>query len=219
MKRNIRGFTLSELIVYIMIFGLFMLGVYATLEAGMKTWRIGEVKVDIYQKAQVAMSYILKDFSYSNWVSAQLDPNDPNSRYICFETPISNSTYSVSIDLNRSSPIWQGHVLYYSVPSGDQINIYRYYKERTFKSSSPSMLVPSTYVGKTSPVSSGDIIRVICQGAEDLVFKQQENKLVIFMSFKKNIRQGSNVMFNQQGTKADAGTEIFMLKASVVPKN
>jgi prepilin-type N-terminal cleavage/methylation domain-containing protein len=105
MFKNLSGHSLLEVIISIAIFSLIMLGVYSAIDIGFKTWQLGDVKTDFYSRAKVIVTYITKDFKYSNWISAKIENDgDPNSlnEYIVFESPVKDDG---SIDIEPKNVI------------------------------------------------------------------------------------------------------------------
>lgn len=219
---KIRGVTLAELVVVIVVFGLFIFAVYTALDMGLKGWQMGEVKANLYQKAQAAMGYIVKDFRYSTWKSAQIDNyGDPEelNEYICFESPVDNM--SGSAQQNDGFPVWQSYVLYYIYPRWEvdsspdiKRNLYRHCKPRTEKNAYPGPLEDiMSNIDITTP-PSGDMIRTVAREIYSIDFYQKETSLDIVICFKKDLRENSSVMF--EGSSA---TEVVEFKGSVIPKN
>lgn len=220
-----KGTTLMEIVISLFIFSLFMFTVYAVFETGMKSWQMGSVKSDLYQKAQVALSAITKDFRYSNWVSVQIDNNgDPmeTNEYISFETPVNYNDGSMETDTFDGSPVWQGYVLYYIYPRWEtdaspeqKRDLYRHFKPRSTPSSIPKPLddIMSAIDLDVSP-SGDEIVKTVVKEIYSINLEQYETELVITVVFKKNLRKESSVVFTGS---SEVGTEIMEYKTSVIP--
>ena len=226
------GVTVAELAVVILIFSFFMIGVYAVMDAGMKSWQIGETKTDLNQKAQVVMNCITKDFRYSTWLSTEIDNQGTPAQlneYICFETPVNNVTGTIDYNLSTfNSPVWQGYVCYYIYPrwkvnpSPDiKRNLYRHYKKIITPVSMPATLSSADILSNidiTTP-PSGDIIRTVAKDIYLIDFEQNKTLLTVTINFKKAALKNGTVTHNyanNPGTKTD---EIVELKVSIIPQN
>ena len=75
------GLTLVELCIVIGMFMLFLLTFYATMDVGLKSWKIGEVRSDIQTTAETVMKRITGEIENTNSVAINAftpsDPNDP----------------------------------------------------------------------------------------------------------------------------------------------
>jgi hypothetical protein len=227
------GVTMVELAVVIFIFSFFMIGVYTVMDAGMKSWQMGETKTDLNQKAQVVMNCITKDFRYSTWLSTEIDNcGDPAklNEYICFETPVNNHTGTFDYNLSSfNSPVWQGYVIYYIYPrwkvnpsSDIKRNLYRHYKPRTTPGSAPITLSSANILSNidiTTP-PSGDMIRTVAREIYLIDFEQSKTALTVTINFKKAILKNSTVTHNYANSVNNTEiNEIVELKVSIIPQN
>ena len=219
------GITLMELVIVVAIFSLFLVGVFAAVDMGMKTWQMGEVKSDVHLKARIALNNIIRDFGSSTWLSARIHGTAPDfNQYLAFETPVDSSTGNFVIDTDTSQPEWQGHIIYYmyqdySDPSGKKSDLYRRYKPRTTPSTVPLALTePQILASINTSVPSDEALRTIAKDIYSVSFSQKETRLVVSICFKVNIRSEASVMFNA-GHDKDIGNEILEMKTSITPKN
>ncbi|HPZ08950.1 MAG TPA: prepilin-type N-terminal cleavage/methylation domain-containing protein [Candidatus Eremiobacteraeota bacterium] len=222
MFKGILAHTLVEITVAIAIFSMIMLGVYSAIDTGFKIWRLGEVKSDVYSRGKVLLSYIIRDFRYSNWISAKIE-NDGDSNtlneYIVFESPVKDDG-SIDIETKNCKPLWQKYIYYYIYPSVknrpevDKRILYRRMVDRTPKNSTPMPLseISSTYLTDESVPDTN--LRVIGREIYEIDFKQVGTGLIITIKFKSRVHKDSPVMFNNRNV-----TEVVKLKASVIPEN
>jgi prepilin-type N-terminal cleavage/methylation domain-containing protein len=227
MRKYCKGVTLTELIIVILIFSLFMLGLYATLDVGMKSWQMGETKSDFFQKAQVTLGSIVRDFSTSTWMSSQIDNDgDPAklNEYICFETPIDYTNGLFHLESKTSKTVWEGYIIYYiyprinTNPTATKRDLYRKFKPRTTKNSSPLLLQNLTSFIDTTTKNTDESLRTVAKDIYSINFVQKQTNLVITVTFKGNIREHAHVMFSPGGNSTK-GVELIELKTSVIPKN
>ncbi len=222
MSKKTGAHTLVEVIISIGIFSLIMAGIYSAIDIGFKTWQLGEVKTDFYSRAKVILTYITRDFRYSNWISTKID-NDGNpdslNEYIVFESPVKVDG-SIDIEPKNGKPLWQKYVYYYIYPSvakepgALKRTLYCRTTARNPKNSTPQPLniIPSTYL-EDSNISDTNL-RVIGKEIYEIDFEQLGTGLIIKIKFKANISEQKSVMFDNKNV-----TEIIELKASVIPEN
>ncbi|MEQ8222248.1 MAG: prepilin-type N-terminal cleavage/methylation domain-containing protein [Candidatus Eremiobacterota bacterium] len=222
MLKNILAHTLIEIIISILIFSLLMTGIYTAIDIGFKTWQLGEVKTDFYSRAKVILSYITKDFRYSNWISAKIDNDgDPNSlnEYIVFESPFKNDG-SIDIEPKNGKPVWQKYMYYYIYPSvaGDPAarnrTVYCRTAARTSKNSTAMPLDSISPDYLTDAKLSDTHVRVIGKEVYSIDFEQLGTGLIIKIKFRTNVSEHRSVMFDNKNV-----TEVIELKASVIPEN
>mgnify|MGYP001209436884 FL=1 len=219
---KISGHSLLEVIISIVIFSMIMSGVYATIDIGFKTWQLGEVKTDFYSRAKVVLSYITKDFKYSNWISAKIENDgDPNSlnEYIVFESPMKDDG-SIDIEPKNGKPLWQKYCYYFiypSVKSDGNAKKRTFYRRTTDRSPKNSTPMPLTAIGSnylTDSSISDTTLRVIGKEIYGINFEQIGTGLIITIKFRANVREHQAVMFDNKNV-----TEVIELKASVIPEN
>jgi hypothetical protein len=231
------GVTLIELCIVIGIFMLFLLAFYATMDVGLKSWKIGEVRSDIETTAETVMKRMIGELLNTNSVAIDLftppDPNDPNA-YICFETPVFNG--DVQSDPNTGDLFWQGFVIYYTLkdPAEHDFNskmLYRRYIPHNTASpyQSTNRTVATLLDNINSKLSSGlnsteinegQNLKQVCTRLSAVKFIRVGSIINIELAFVENFRKSKDarVSFSASGT-GNIGTERFILKNSVKPRN
>ncbi|HPZ08750.1 MAG TPA: prepilin-type N-terminal cleavage/methylation domain-containing protein [Candidatus Eremiobacteraeota bacterium] len=217
--KNIKGLTLLELTISVIIFGLLLFAMYATLDVGLKGWQLGSTKSDLHQKAEIVLSRIIRELTYSTALSVQIE-NDGNpeslNQYISFETPMDNNG-SLQIDPNTcGAPKWQGYILYYikprvGDPSKEKKYIYRNYVPRTDASIYPAIMPAITnHINATT----GNNVRTLVKDIYSIDFDRTGNIITVNVCFQSYIRKESSVAFS-----SNKGTEIIKMSTSIKPKN
>ncbi len=224
-RHRYSGHTLMELVIVVAIFFLFLLGVYAALDMGMKTWQMGAVKSDTYLKARVALNNIVRDFSSSTWLSARIHGIAPGfNQYLAFETPVNSSTGTFQVNPTTGQPVWQGYIMYYvyqdySDPTGTKKDLYRRFKPRSSPSTVPIPLTDAQILASVNTsIPSGEALRTIAKDIYSVDFIQNETRLVINICFRTNVRKEASVMF-AGGFDKDLVNEVLEMKTSITPKN
>lgn len=217
------GLTLLELVISCIVFGLFLVAVYATMDVGLKSWQIGESKTNIHQRVEVLLNRIVKEVTYSNIFSLQIfNPSDPNSYpYLCFESAMNKNNNNFIVDCSSTGmgcPVWQGYILYYMQKDGKDVrkkNVYRQFIDRDNPSIQPSKLSPiSNFITDISSLK----VRTVVRDIYSMDFSFDENILTVNVSFKQHIRSHASVAFSP-GADARKGTEIITMKSVVKVKN
>jgi hypothetical protein len=221
-----KALTLLELAVVCVVFSLFLVGIYATLDIGLKSWQLGETRTDLHQRAEILLNRIVREFTYSTSFSVQIEHNgDPNNinKYLCFETAVNKNSNNFTDDIasgsiGRGCPVWQGHILYYLAPDPDNSRIKNVY--RAFVPNSAPAIQPSrlTSIGSYINITSGENVRTVVKDIYNLNFVLQGNILLINISFQKHIRSHASVAFSP-GADASKGTEVISMKAVTKAKN
>jgi len=234
-KKNLikrKGFTILELVISCVVFGLFLLGVYATLDVGLRSWQLGETKSDLHQKAEVALARIMKDFRYTTLMTLDIDPDTTPvtgfHQYICMETPVNYQTGDIAVDMeNCGSPRWYGYVLYYIYPRIGQPNpqnlkrdLYRRYISRNTAGIPMNSLPDSLsdcllYIDATS---GSDIINTVTKDIYSIDFAQEGTSISVTIRLERHIRSNASVAFSPGGD-SETGKEVVELKASISPRN
>jgi len=228
--RSAKGYTMVELIVVIGIFSLFLIAFYATMNIGLKQWKIGEVRSDLLTTGELVMKRIAGELELANHttIDALYTPGDPNSNtYLCFSLPVYEGIFQS--DLNTGDILWQGHVLYYTLPdTGDNDyhtkKLYRKYIPHSttspYKSTdikTPTMLDSiNTYL--TVSTSGGQVVKRICEKLFCVRFEQKKDIVYIEMEFIQNIRKSKDAKVSFE-TGSNVGTERFIIKNAVKIKN
>ncbi len=223
--------TLLELMIVVGIFFLFLIAFYATMDVGLKQWKIGEVRSDLQTTGEWVMRRMVSELQNSSSVAiyATYDPADPNdTTCLVFETPIFNS--SVQSSSTTGDLYWQGHILYYTLsdPSDTEYDTKILY--RRFVPHSATLPVTdrtaatllddattASYLNITPPASPGTF-RVVCDSLTRVCFEHNGCIVNIQMEFMENIRKSDDARVSFQ-TGHDLGTDRFVLKNSIKPKN
>ncbi len=220
------GMTILELVISVIVFGLFLLAVYATMNVGLKSWQLGESKSDLNQKAEVTLQRILRDIKYTNMISMQIENyGEPNmiNDFICFESPVNFTQGTFKVDYkNVGLPVWQGHILYYTKEpdfSSAKKDLFRKFQPRPNPSIYPLTLTKTLtglniYINDTS----GSNISTVAKDIYSIDFDRYGTKITVAVCFKKHIRTEASVSF-EPGSSAETGIEVVELKASVNPSN
>ena len=217
------GLTLIELVTACIVFGLFLVAVYATMDVGLKSWQLGETRTNLHQRVEILLNRIVKEVTYSNIFSLQiLNAADPNSYpYLCFETAIDKNNNNFIVDRTSTGmgcPVWQGYILYYLQKDGADVrkkNVYRRFIDRDNPSIQPSVLSP---ISNFTTAIGGSNVRTVVKDIYSLDLAIDENILTVKVSFKEHIRKHASVAFSPGGD-AGKGTEIIVMKSVVKVKN
>lgn len=227
-----KAVTLVELMIVIGIFFLFLLAFYATMDVGLKQWKLGEVKSDVQGTAEWVMKRMVNELENSNSVAidAFYDPMDSNvTPYLSFETPVYNGV--MKSDSNTGDLLWQGHILYFTLddPSESLYNtkiLYRKYIPHnttspydTVDRTSATLLDNITgYLISTANSASGEHIKEVCGDVTSVRFSHSGCIVYIEIELEENVRKSEDAKVNV-ATGADVGTDRFVLKSSVKPRN
>jgi len=216
LKIKEKGFTLLELTVAVIVFFLFMAGLYATLDVGLKSWQIGEVKAELQQSGEVAMKRLTGELISSTVLSVRIDPD----RYIAFETAVNPSDVEFKRDIsNLGVPIWQAQVVYYALADpkdSEKFILYRNYKLRNPAGTTPQPLSDAEI--NLMCIPSGPDVKILARNLEDVEFQRTGNIVTITFIYNKHIRSGASVSFSPGGD-SETGVEHFEIKSSVEPRN
>lgn len=225
-----RGHTLLELVIVCIVFSLFLLGVFTVLDVGLKSWQLGETKTDLHQKAEIVINRVVKDFSYSNMMSVEIENSGDPSRineYISFETPVNNGNFEFDSN-NYGSPVWQGYILYYIKPlrkdwSGQERTFFRQYIPRIDPDVSSAPSIHPKILGDAlinfkiiNPVS--DNLRTVVKDIYEIDFNRTGNIVKVEVQFQRHIRTNASVAFSP-GAGADKGTEIVIMNFTLRSDN
>lgn len=217
------GLTILELVISSIVFGLFFVAVYATMDVGLKSWQLGESKSNIHQRVEILLNRIVKEVTFSNIFSLQISNlSDPNNYpYLCFETAINKKDNNFVVDCSSTGmgcPVWQGHILYYLQKDGkdaEKKNVYRQFIDRDNPAIQPLKLSPISNF--TSDISSLKV-RTVVKDIYSMELSIDENILTVEVSFKEHIRKHASVAFSP-GADASKGIEVITMKSVVKVKN
>lgn len=217
MPRN-QGHTIMELMIGTIVFVLFLGAIFATLDVGLKSWQIGEVRSDLQQSGEVAMKRLVGELLHSNAVSVQ---TGPDNEFIVFETAVSPDDAEFKRDImDLGAPEWQAYVAYYAVEDPDNTSsliLYRNYKKRDLPGTTTRKLTQYEIDSELcNPVLSTN--KVLARNLEEVKFEKSGKIITITFVYKKHIRSNASVAFSPGGG-SEKGTEHFEIKSSVEPKN
>ena len=232
-----KGITFTELCVTMGIFSLFIFAFYATLEVGLKTWKMGEVRADLQSVGEVLIRRLANDIADTN--ADTLEVNDPNSPaappFLCFETARYNG--QKQLDSHSQKPLWQGHIIYYALddPEDSDYNTKNFYKRyiphnktspyysddrllATFLSDIPSYLYDSTLTA--TELGEGQTLKKVCNRVSKLTLKEQYGTVDITVILQENFRKSENakVMFSATGND-NIGTEKYVIQCTIRPRH
>ncbi len=85
MMKNDQGFTLIELVVTIVLFGILITPAFALFSSGLKSWTHGTEQIDVVQNMRFAMDRMTMEIRQAVDGSVQYDENEKDK--ISFEIP------------------------------------------------------------------------------------------------------------------------------------
>ena len=95
-KVNIKGFSLIELMVTVVILGLIVLGLVTFFTGGARSWIAGQSQLEAQRNARQAMDIMVREIREADYVD-----NSSTSSSIVFHTPF-DGTISYSLPLGSS---------------------------------------------------------------------------------------------------------------------
>ncbi len=230
-----KGLTLLEVSIVIAIYSLFLIAFYTILDVGLKGWKIGAVRADLQSTSEIIVDRMKGD--QENASSLTIEVNEPNGPvpYVCIDTPLYNG--DLQLDPNTQAPLWQGHILYYTLydPSDKDFNtsiLYRRYvpHKKTYPYKSNDRLVSTllydidTYVDDTEltlyEIDQGQTLRRISDRISMARFAQDSGIINAELELKENFRKGKNfrISFTSNGSN-NTGTERIFINYSITPRN
>jgi len=244
-KRNRKGITIVELIIVSIVFSLFLVAIYTILDAGLKSWNMGQTRTDLQNSGQVVIRRMVRELTMASQNSLMWDRNGYNRalahiggtdivhEYIVFETPIRDSAFAYQED-NFGTPLWQGYIAYYVLPqdsdtASDGKNppkiLYRRYMphiaQRTMPSPLPlAMVEPKFIPPPCPPAEPGPDPVPIAKNVDTFDVIRDGFIVQIKIIYRKPPVEGKedSPHYSVAGT-ANKGVELFELQASVEPKN
>jgi len=104
-----KGFTLLEILVTVLIFGFIIVGMYGVLNIAQANYGTNSVSLNLQRQARQGMSWLSREIRQASWASivlGSLDVNDNNS--ITFNTPGAVGVeYFVTWTLVSGRKLWQ----------------------------------------------------------------------------------------------------------------
>jgi len=229
-----RGITLVELIIVILIFSLFMIVIYSTLDVGFKMWKLGETRSDVESKSESFVRRMAMEIKNSNSYAIIFnEPDDPNSvyhsdtPYICFETPVYNGEVKYKED--TGDILWQGFILYYAIEDLKDPNsriIYRRYVPHEsapphYSDSivNPQLADPNSvkqWIEERPPVAISGQSLTVCGKVKNADFNYKNSLVSMKFEFEERVRgsKTSRVMVSGKGS-----VYKFTVETSVKPVN
>ena len=222
------GITLLELMIVVGIFFLFLLAFYATMDVGLKQWKIGEVRSDLQTTGEWVMRRMVSELQNANAVAIYADysTTDPNDATLCFETPIFNGL--VQSSSTTGDLYWQGHILYYTLSDPNDTEnetkiLYRRFiphdttlpiTDRT----SATLLDNITDYTDLDAATDPETFRKVCDSLTRVCFEHNGSIVNIQLEFQENVRKSDDARVSV-ATGSNVGTDRFVLKNSIKPKN
>ena len=77
-ENNQKGFSLVEILIYTLLFGIVMTSVYRVLESNRATYASGERKMDVQQNARVAMDEMTRQLRMAGYYPENFDADTTN---------------------------------------------------------------------------------------------------------------------------------------------
>jgi len=211
------GMTVVEMAVATIVFSLFLMGLYAAIDVGLKSWQIGQSSSEIQQSGEMVMQRIIGDLTMTNIESVSVQDYS-----ISFESAFDNYQFQIDNDF-IGNPVWQGHIIYFTCPDpnshqpvpAEGRTLYRKYISH-IPSDYPSLLTLTAAL--VTPTGDINVEKKISTGLDRILFQRKTNIIMINLTYAKNIRKNASVNFSA-GRNDGTGNETFELRASVEPKN
>ncbi len=209
-----KGYNLLELTICIVIFFLFMTGIYTSFDVGLKSWQIGNTRSELQQSAEVAMKRLMSELIISTPVSMQMVPD----KYIAFESAVNPVEAKFERDeSDLGVPLWQNHIIYYVLPEDSDSTKYILY--RNFQTRTPGPTPQKLLNPELMCLSKGNInIKVLARNLSGVNFERSGNVINITFKYRKRISTNASVAFSSGGDK-NKGIEELEIKNSVEPRN
>jgi len=216
-KFSLKGFTLLELGLVIVLYSFIMLAVYTILDAGLKGWNIGHRRSDLQGNGEIVLRRMVRELSMSSLSSVIIDPN---CQSVCFETPVLNGEYTYN-QTETGIPYWNGYIIYYK----NNDRLYRHYMDHPQRTS-PQIYIP-VIDDMTSPDdnSATPKHKAVLANVEKFNIDVKDNIVNIkFLCRKLQTKQHKNPnqdisRYSVSGTSENKGIELGEMQASVEPKN
>jgi prepilin-type N-terminal cleavage/methylation domain-containing protein len=110
-----KGYSIVELMVTMLIFSLFLLALTQIFSLGLKSWNIIESKTAIEQEASLSLSLLKKDLFFSDNMTVQI--GDEDREYAVMESA-ADETGKFHYNEKTGVIEWQSYILYYTFPRG-----------------------------------------------------------------------------------------------------
>jgi len=101
-----KGFTLIEILVTVLIFTLIIGGMYGVLDLTKTNYDTNLVSLNLQRQARQGMNLLSREIRQASWSSISISSGDDNNKSISFDTPdVKGVTYSVIKTIDSSKPI------------------------------------------------------------------------------------------------------------------
>ncbi|MEQ8186772.1 MAG: hypothetical protein ABRQ39_02275 [Candidatus Eremiobacterota bacterium] len=210
------GMTIVEMAVATIVFSLFLMGLYAAIDVGLKSWQMGQSSSEIQQSGEMVVQRIISELTMTNIESVFI-----GNYSISFESAVDKNQFKIDND-SIGNPLWQAHIIYFTFPDPNSSapvppegrTLYRRY-EAHIQYDFPSILELNTPL---SPTGDKDKEKKLSSGLDRVIFERKNNIIMVNLIYEKNIRKNASVNFSTV-TNSNAGNEKFELRTSVEPKN
>ena len=108
-----KGFTLLEILVTVLIFGFIIVGMYGVLNITQANYSTNSASLNLQQQARQGMSWLSREIRQASWDSIDIVPTPPdldanNNNSITFNTPGAVGVeYFVTWTLVSGRELWQ----------------------------------------------------------------------------------------------------------------
>jgi len=209
-----KAYSLLEITIGMVIFFLFMTGIYASFDVGLKSWQIGNTRSELQQSAEVAMKRLMTELIISTPVSIQM----VSDKYIAFESAVDPVEAKFKRDeSDLGVPLWQNHIIYYILPEVNDSSKYILY--RNFQTRTPSQTPQKLLSPELMCLSTGNNnIKVLARNLSGANFEKSGNVINVTFKYRKRVNSNASVAFSSGGDKSK-GIEELEIKNSVEPRN
>ncbi|MEQ8171827.1 MAG: hypothetical protein ABRQ38_23250 [Candidatus Eremiobacterota bacterium] len=108
-----RGHSVLELMLTVIIFSIFLLALTAIFSTGLKSWNLVQNKTETQQEASLCNMFLVKDFRHTD--QSTLTIGGKGYEYAILQSDI-NEFGASEYDQTTGKPKWQAYILYYTFP-------------------------------------------------------------------------------------------------------
>jgi len=108
-----RGHSVIELMLTIIIFSIFLLALTAIFSTGLKSWNLVQNKTETQQEGSLCLNFFRKDLSLTDRNTA--DIGGKGYEYAILQSAM-NDKGVMEYDGSTGDPKWQAYILYYTFP-------------------------------------------------------------------------------------------------------
>ena len=214
--RKDKGHTVLELMIAFAVFSMFLLGIFAVINFGLKNYRLIDMKSEIRGSAQVAMGRILGELKSTDITSLVMGPAE--EEYMVFETAVDPVTHKLEI-VDRV-PQWQGYVLYYTFPRDPNATdkmLFRKYVPHTPRTLAKKMTSIALYLNDTT--NTGEELTTVTRNIYDMDISISTDGFVVNLDLTTNTDFADRRLAYQKDFSDDVAKGRFKVSASVMPRN